>query len=65
MLRNHVRIKRWERRIKQYELAAMIKVPPPIISLIENGHLLPDDRLKFKISKALDCKSVEEIFPKI
>jgi len=31
--------------------------------VIENGHLDPDDKLKFKIAKALDCKSVEEIFP--
>ena len=65
MLRNQVRIKRWEQGLKQYELAARVNVPPPTISLIENGHLDPDDKLKFKISKALDCKSVEEIFPKI
>lgn len=63
MLRNQVRIKRWEQGLKQYQLASRVNVPPPVISLIENGHLDPDDKLKFKIAKALDCKSVEEIFP--
>lgn len=63
MLQNYLKVKRWERGIKQYQLASRVNVPPPIISLIENGHLDPDDRLKFKIAKALKCKSGKEIFP--
>jgi len=60
---NFLKIMRWRRGVKQYQLASKVRVPASIICQIENGRLIPSEKLKFKIAKALHCRSVEEIFP--
>ena len=44
---------RFIRRIKQTDLAKQIGAPQPVISLIENGWVLPNPTLKHKIETAL------------
>jgi len=62
MVKNNVRVRRWEMKIKQYRLASRIGVAPPVLSEIENGTRLASDGLKRKIARGLSC-TVEDLFP--
>lgn len=63
MLENRVRAERQKKGLQQYRLASRVGVHPSVISLVENERLKPDDKLKDKLAKALDCE-VLELFPK-
>lgn len=50
-------------KLSQKELAEKVDCTQGMISKIEKGVRIPRDKLKIKISKALNC-SVEELFYK-
>lgn len=59
---NRLKVIRWEKRIKQYQLAAMVRTSATTISLIERQRINPANELKERIAKALKVP-VEKIFP--
>lgn len=59
---NCLRKIRKEKGVAQYELSSRTKVTPPLISLIENNHVIPSDDLKRKLAKGLGVP-VRELFP--
>ena len=64
MPKNNVKVKRWKAGIRQYELAQKIKIPPPVLSEIENGIRDPSEEQKVKLAKSLGC-SMRELFPRV
>lgn len=64
MIPNRVRFQRKKKGIKQYVLASQVNVHPSIISLVENGILEPNEKLKRKLAKALNCE-VSKLFSKV
>lgn len=59
---NRVQAMRKKRGFKQYRLAARVGVYSPLLSMIENHGYIPDDDLKKKLARALNCE-VKELFP--
>jgi len=59
---NLLKIKRWEKGIKQYELAEKLKCSAPYLSMVENSRLDPPMEFKLKVVKILKV-TLEEVFP--
>lgn len=59
-MRNRLKSLRKKRRIKQYRLASKVGIHPSKISFIEHG-LIPDNKLKRKLAKALNCE-ISDLF---
>jgi len=62
MMKNLLRIKRWQAGLKQYELAEMLDCSPPYLSMVENGRVEATADFKKKAANALKS-TVEELFP--
>ena len=62
MVRNNLKIKRWELGIKQYEMADMLGCSAPYLSMVENGRVEPPSLFKIKAAKLLNLK-LEQLFP--
>jgi len=61
-MRNLLKIKRWEAKIKQYELANLLKCSAPYLSMVENGRVEPSEAFMQNAAKLLNVK-VEKLFP--
>ena len=60
-MRNVLKIKRWERGIKQYELAILLGCSSTYLSMVENGRIEPTEKFKTKVAELFSV-SVDEIF---
>lgn len=63
MYRNNIKEKRTELKMTQEELARIVDVSNACIYKIENGKQDTTIQLAHRIKKALQCKSLEELFP--
>jgi putative transcriptional regulator len=61
-MKNLLKLRRWEKGMKQYELAMRLQCSAPYLSMIESGRLDPPDEFKEKVA-AFFKMPVEEIFP--
>ena len=59
---NLLKIRRWEKGIKQYELAEKLKCSAPYLSMVENSRLDPPLEFKLKVIKVLKA-TLQEVFP--
>lgn len=64
MGKNFVRLRRKQQRVTISELAGLTKIPGSVISMIENGLLMPDFGLQIRLARALHTKR-DKLFPKI
>ncbi len=61
ILKNILKIKRWERGIKQYELAILLGCSSTYLSMVENGRIQPSQNFKEKVSEIFNLE-IEDIF---
>ncbi|NUO82088.1 helix-turn-helix transcriptional regulator [candidate division KSB1 bacterium] len=61
-MKNLLKLRRWEKGIKQYELAIKLECSAPYLSMVEGGRIDPPDVFKERVA-AFFGMSVEEIFP--
>ena len=50
-MNNILKIKRWERGIKQYELAILLGCSSTYLSMVENGRIEPSESFKEKVAE--------------
>ncbi len=62
-MKNLLKLRRWEKGIKQYELAIQLQCSAPYLSMVEGGRIDPPDEFKERVA-AFFGMSIEEIFPK-
>ena len=62
MVRNNLKVKRWELGIKQYEMADMLGCSAPYLSMVENGRVEPPTMFKLRVAKVLNLKP-DQLFP--
>ncbi len=60
-MKNILKIKRWERGIKQYELAILLGCSPTYLSMVENGRIEPSDQFKEKVAEIFNLE-IKDIF---
>lgn len=60
-MKNILKIKRWERGIKQYELAILLGCSSTYLSMVENGRIQPSQNFKEKVSEIFNLE-IEDIF---
>ena len=60
-MRNVLKIKRWERGIKQYELAILLGCSSTYLSMVENGRIEPTEKFKTKVAELFNLPQ-EDIF---
>jgi DNA-binding XRE family transcriptional regulator len=60
-MKNILKIKRWERGIKQYELAILLGCSSTYLSMVENGRIQPSQNFKEKVAEIFNLE-IEEIF---
>lgn len=61
-MKTFVRYLRQEKGISQKDFADMIGVSRQTISALENGRYNPSLLLAYKITKLLECDSIEDVF---
>lgn len=61
-MKTFVRYLRQEKGISQKDFADQVGVSRQTISALENGRYNPSLLLAYKITKLLDCDSIEEVF---
>lgn len=61
-MKNLLKLRRWEKGIKQYELAIQLQCSAPYLSMVESGRLEPPQEFKEKVA-AFFKMPVAEIFP--
>ena len=61
-MRNLLKIKRWEAKIKQYELANLLKCSAPYLSMVENGRTEPSEEFMRQAAKLLEVE-IDQLFP--
>lgn len=61
-MKTFVRYLRQEKGISQKDFADMIGVSRQTISALENGRYNPSLLLAYKITKLLECNSIEDVF---
>lgn|GEM_PF-478011 len=59
---NLLKVRRWEKGIKQYELAEKLKCSAPYLSMVENARVDPPLEFKLKVVKVLKV-TLEDVFP--
>ena len=64
MIRNKLKVKRWELGIKQYEMADMLGCSAPYLSMVENGRIEPPTIFKIRAAQVLNIK-LDQIFPSV
>jgi len=62
MAKNFVKLKRKQQRMTIGRLAASAQLPAPVVSMVENGLLMPDSELQIRLARALHTKK-EKLFP--
>jgi DNA-binding XRE family transcriptional regulator len=62
MIRNKLKVKRWEMGIKQYEMADMLGCSAPYLSMVENGRIEPTTIFKLRAAQVLN-DNLETLFP--
>src|SRR5512145_1389307 len=62
MMKNLLKMTRWQTGMKQYELAIKLHCSAPYLSLIENGRVDPPEEFKERAAQFFKV-AVEEIFP--
>ena len=60
-MKNILKIKRWERGIKQYELAILLGCSSTYLSMVENDRIEPSEQFKEKVADIF-CLDAEKIF---
>ena len=60
-MKNILKIKRWERGIKQYELAILLGCSSTYLSMVENDRIDPSENFKEKAAEIFSL-DVEQIF---
>lgn len=60
-MKNILKIKRWERGIKQYELAILLGCSSTYLSMVENGRIQPSEKFKEKVAEIFSL-DIDEIF---
>ena len=60
-LPNKLKILRWERDLKQWELAQLVECSPQFLCMVENGRREPGEALKKKLASIFGL-SVPEVF---
>ena len=60
-MKNVLKIKRWERGIKQYELATLLGCSSTYLSMVENGRIEPSEKFKEKVSEIFNL-DMDQIF---
>lgn len=60
-MKNVLKIKRWERGIKQYELAILLGCSSTYLSMVENGRIDPSEKFKERVAEIFNLAS-EQIF---
>lgn len=60
-MKNILKIKRWERGIKQYELAILLGCSSTYLSMVENGRIQPSPNFKEKVAEIFNLE-IDEIF---
>lgn len=60
-MNNILKIKRWERGIKQYELAILLGCSSTYLSMVENGRIQPSENFKEKVAEIFNL-DIEDIF---
>ena len=63
-MKNLLKIKRWERGIKQYELAILLGCSSTYLSMVENGRVEPTEKFKSKAAEIFNAP-VEKLFQPI
>ncbi len=63
-MKNLLKIKRWERGIKQYELAILLGCSSTYLSMVENGRVEPTENFKLKVAEIFNTP-VEQLFQPI
>ena len=63
-MKNLLKIKRWERGIKQYELAILMGCSSTYLSMVENGRVEPTEKFKSKVAEIFNAP-VEQLFKPI
>jgi putative transcriptional regulator len=63
LMKNQLKIKRWEAGLRQYELANRLGCSASYLSMVENGRLEPTEEFKLKAAAALQVE-IETLFPK-
>lgn len=61
-MKNLLKLRRWEKGIKQYELAIQLRCSAPYLSMVESGRIEPPHEFKERVA-AYFKMSVVEIFP--
>ena len=64
MIKNMLKIRRWQTGLKQYELADILNCSPPYLSMVENGRVEATEEFKRKAADALET-TVEALFPSV
>lgn len=62
VMKNIIKIKRWEAGLKQYELAALLGCSAPYLSMVENFRTEASEEFKKKAADVFGT-TVEELFP--
>lgn len=60
-MKNILKIKRWERGIKQYELAILLGCSSTYLSMVENGRIQPSQNFMEKVAEIFNLE-IDEIF---
>ena len=60
-MKNILKIKRWERGIKQYELAILLGCSSTYLSMVENDRIDPSEKFKEKAAEIFSL-DIEQIF---
>lgn len=63
-MKNMLKIKRWERGIKQYELAILLGCSSTYLSMVENGRVEPTEKFKTKVAEIFNAP-VDHLFKPI
>lgn len=63
-MKNLLKIKRWERGIKQYELAILLGCSSTYLSMVENGRVEPTEKFKTKVAEIFNAP-VDQLFQPI
>ena len=63
-MKNLLKIKRWERGIKQYELAILLGCSSTYLSMVENGRVEPTEKFKTKVAEIFNAP-VDQLFKPI
>ena len=63
-MKNVLKIKRWERGIKQYELAILLGCSSTYLSMVENGRVEPTEKFKTKVAEIFNA-SIDQLFQPI